>query len=59
MNESKVQYIDVSNMTEKEICQLLNIKYVPWYKSGIFWLLALVFCSPSFLAILSIVEKLK
>lgn len=59
MNKSKVQYIDVSNMAEKEICQLLNIKYVPWYKSGIFWLLALIFCSPSILTILSIVEKLK
>jgi hypothetical protein len=28
MNESKVQYIDVSNMTEKEICSLVQIRYI-------------------------------
>ena len=56
MNERKVHYIDVSKMTEEELCQVLNIEYVPWYKSSLFWSLAICFSLPS---ILLIVESLK
>ena len=41
MNELKVHYIDVSGMSEQELCQTLNIKYVPWYKSTLVWAVAL------------------
>mgnify|MGYP007069484764 CR=1 FL=1 len=30
--ERKIIYIDASNMTRKEICDVLGIEYVPWYK---------------------------
>ena len=56
MNERKVIYIDVSKMTERELCQTLNIKYVPWYKSGLFWALALSFSLPSMMAIIEILK---
>lgn len=52
MNKRKVHYIDVSNMSEKELCQTLNIEYVPWYKSSFFWALALFFSLPSIILIL-------
>ena len=37
MKGRTVVYIDVSKMSEKELCQVLNIEYVPWYKSSFFW----------------------
>jgi len=52
--DRKVHYIDVSKMTEKEICMLLDIEYVPWYRSPVFWALVLLFNVPSFLLIASI-----
>ena len=52
----RIHYIDVSKMTEKELCQVLNIKYVPWYKSTLFWSLALCFTSPSFILIVEILK---
>lgn len=42
-NGRKIYYIDVSNMTEKELCSVLGVKYVPWYKSAFFWAYALLF----------------
>lgn len=56
MNERKIHYIDVSKMPEHEICQVLNIKYVPWYRSSMFWSLALCFTLPSFILILEILK---
>ena len=56
MNGRKVHYIDVSKMNEREVCQLLNIEYVPWYRSSIFWALALYF---SLHTIITIMEILK
>lgn len=52
--DRKVHYIDVSKMTEKEICMLLDIEYVPWYRSPVFWALVLLFNVPTFLLIASI-----
>lgn len=52
MDNRKVHYIDVSNMSEKELCSLLNIPYVPWYKSSLFWGLALVFTMPVMMALI-------
>lgn len=51
MKQRKVHYIDVSKMSEKELCQTLNVPYVPWYRSSIFLALALVFAMPSMLII--------
>ena len=56
MNGRKVHYIDVSKMNEREVCQLLNIEYVPWYRSSMFWALALYF---SLNTIITIMEILK
>ena len=55
MNEHKVTYIDVSKMTEQELCQTLNIPYVPWYRSSMFWALAVCFSLPSIMMIMEIV----
>jgi hypothetical protein len=57
MNERTVHYIDVSKMSEKELCKVLNIKYVPWYRSSLFWALALCFSLPSILIIVEIVKS--
>jgi hypothetical protein len=43
----KVHYIDVGKMSEKELCNLLGLEYTPWYKSLLFWSLALSFAIPS------------
>lgn len=37
MNGRKVHYINVSKMTERELCSLLKIPYVPFYKSAVWW----------------------
>jgi len=56
VNGRKVHYIDVSKMTERELCQTLNIPYVPWYRSSMFWALALCFSLPSIMMIMEIVK---
>lgn len=56
ISKRKVHYIDVSKMSEKELCQTLNIEYVPWYKSTLFWALALCFSLPSIILILEILK---
>lgn len=56
MNERKIHYIDVSKMSEKELCQTLNIEYIPWYKSSFFWALALWFSLPSIILFLVILK---
>jgi hypothetical protein len=56
MNGRKVHYIDVIKMSEKELCKVLNIKYVPWYRSSLFWALAVCFSLPSIIMIMEIVK---
>jgi len=46
-NQRKSLYVDVSKMSEQELCETLGIKYVPWYKSSLFWAMALTFSMPS------------
>ena len=53
---AEVHYIDVSKMTEQELCQILNIEYVPWYKSSLFWAMALCFSLPSITMIMEILK---
>jgi len=55
MNQRTVHYIDVSKMTEKELCKVLNIKYMPWYRSSLFWSLALCFSLPSVIMIMEMI----
>ena len=55
MNQRTVHYIDVSKMTEKELCKVLNIKYVPWYRGSLFWSLALCFSLPSVIMIMEMI----
>lgn len=52
MKDRKVVYIDVSKMTEKELCETLNIPYVPWYRSTFFWSMALCLSLPSIVMML-------
>jgi hypothetical protein len=56
MNERKIIYIDVSEMTEQELCETLDIEYMPWYRSGVFWALAVCFGSPSVVMIMEILR---
>ena len=56
MNGRMVHYIDVSKMTEQELCRTPNIEYVPWYRSSMFWALALCFSLPSIILIVEIVK---
>ena len=56
MNKRKVHYIDTSGMTEQELCQVLNMKYVPWSRSTLFWALAMCFSLPSIVLILEILK---
>ena len=56
MNERKVVYIDVSKMSEQELWQILDIEYLPWYRSSMFWALALGFSLPSIMMIMEIVK---
>ena len=56
MNGRTVHCVDVSKMSEKELCKVLNIKYVPWYRSNMFWALAVCFSLPSIMMITDIVK---
>lgn len=56
MNGRTVHYIDVSKMSEKELCKVLNIAYVPWYRSSMFWALAVCFSLPSIIMIMEIIK---
>lgn len=56
MNGRKIIYIDVSKMTEQELCETLDIEYVPWYRSSLFWALALCFSLPSIMMIMEVVR---
>lgn len=53
----EIHYIDVSKMSEQELCETLGIKYLPWYKSSLFWALALLFSMPSLLMLINIFGK--
>ena len=44
-SSQNIHNIDVSKMSEKEICSLPRIKSVPWYKDVFFWWLSLVITS--------------
>lgn len=54
MNGRKVIYIDVSKMSEKELCDTLGIEYIPWYKNSLFWLMVLTFSLPSVIMIFNL-----
>jgi hypothetical protein len=54
MNKRTIHYIDVSKMSEKELCNTLGLEYIPWYKSSLFWALALSFSLPSLLTLINI-----
>ncbi len=54
MNNRTTHYIDVSKMSEKELCDILGLEYTPWYKSSLFWTLALSFAMPSLLMLINI-----
>lgn len=56
MNQRKVIYIDVSKMSEQELCETLGIEYVPWYKSSLFWSTSLIFSMPSIIMLVNIFQ---
>lgn len=53
----KITYIDVGEMSLKELYRLLSKNYVPWYKDSMFWILALALSSPYILMFLSNLNK--
>lgn len=53
--ERKIIYIDVSKMSLKEANELLSIKYEPWYKVPLFWLIVGVITLPFLVNIAAIV----
>jgi len=44
----KIIHIDVSKMSEKEICEAIGRKYIPWYKDLVFWSIILLTLSQSY-----------
>lgn len=56
MNQRKVHRIDVSKMSQKELCQTLDVEYIPWYRSSLFWCLVLCFTMPSVMLIFEALE---
>ena len=50
----KIHYIDASKMSERELCKVLNIEYIPWYRSLFFWALCLLFSMPSLLMLIKL-----
>jgi len=38
----KIHCIDCSCMSEKELCDVLKIPYIPWYKSAFNWGIILI-----------------
>jgi hypothetical protein len=52
----KIIRIDVSNMSEKEFCETIGMKYTPWYKDLIFWSIVLL-CSSQFCVTLISIMK--
>ena len=55
-SERRVIRIDVGQMSLKEACAAVGVKYVPWYKDSFFWMLAMGFAGPSVLTIVSILK---
>ena len=51
-----VVYIDVSEMTQKELCKTLGIEYMPWYKSSFFWLMLICFGLQPIMIILKVLS---
>ena len=52
----KIITIDVSEMSQKEMCVLLGMKYTPWYKDFLFWSIVLL-CSSQFCVTLLTIMK--
>jgi len=52
----KIITIDVGNMSQKEYCETIGMKYTPWYKDLIFWSIVLL-CSSQFCVTLISIMK--
>jgi len=56
MKKRKIIYVDVSKMSERELCEQLGIEYIPWYKSSLFWGMALMFSIPSIMILTNVLQ---
>lgn len=52
----KIIYIDVGNMSQKEYCETIGVKYTPWYKDLTFWAMVLLFSSQFCVTLISIMK---
>lgn len=52
----KIITIDVSEMSQKEMCVLLGMKYTPWYKDFLFWSIVLLCLSQFCVTLLTIMK---
>ncbi len=44
-----IHVIDVGKLTRKEICHLLDIRFIPWYRSVLFWTILIALSMPNML----------
>ena len=56
MNPRTIVRIDVSDLSEQELCAVLAVPYVPWYRSHLFWCLALCLTMPSVMLIFEVLK---
>jgi hypothetical protein len=52
----KIITIDVGNMSMKEACAAIGMKYTPWYKDLTFWAMVLLFSSQFCVTLISIMK---
>lgn len=55
IDERKITYDDVSEMTDKELCKILNIKPVVWFKDVLVWTILFTIAAPSFILMFNII----
>ena len=54
----KIITIDVGNMSQKEYCETIGMKYTPWYKDLTFWSIVLLCTGQFCVTLLSIIKGL-
>lgn len=52
----KIITIDVSKMSEKELCETIGMKYTPWYKDFTFWSIVILCMCQFCVTLLSILK---
>lgn len=56
MKKRKIIYVDVGKMSSRKLCEQLDIEYIPWYKSSLFWGLVLTFSVPYIMTLINLLQ---